>query len=419
MEKLLQYVWRHKLFPLGDLTTTDGFPLEVIDPGQQNTDAGPDFFNAKIKINGTLWVGNVEVHLKSSFWYSHHHHTDKNYNNVVLHVAEIIDTDVQTEAGDYLPQLCLTIPPALKENYTELLNADRYPPCYKIIPNLSNLMVHSWMSVLQTERLEEKTQRIINIVNRCAGDWEKAYFVTVCRNFGFGINAEAFEQYAINFPLNEVAHHKDDIFQVEAFFLGQSGLLGRLSGDYVERLKTEYTYLRHKFSVEPEPPEIWKFLRLRPNNFPYIRISQLANLYFEGKMGLSQLLDCQTLKDVKKLYTTHASPLFNNEKKLSASSAEILIINTAVPMLFAYGRHVGKSEFCDRAFTFLEQLKGENNHILTVWQECGLNVSTAGDSQALIQLKKEYCDKRDCLRCRIGYEFLKRRTQMSNLVTER
>ena len=411
MEKLLQYVWRHRLFPLGDLTTTDGFPLEVIDPGQQNTDAGPDFFNAKIKINGTLWVGNVEVHLKSSLWYAHNHHTDKNYNNVVLHVAEVIDTDVQTEAGDYPPQLCLTIPPALKDNYIELLNADRYPPCYKIIPSLTSLMVHSWMSVLQTERLEEKTKRIFNIVERCAGDWERTYFVTLCRNFGFGINSDAFERYAIDFPLSSVAHHRDDMFQVEAIFLGQSGLLDRLDGDYAERLKKEYTYLRHKFSLTPENAEMWRFLRLRPNNFPYVRISQLANLYYEGRTGLSQLLECGSLKEVRALYATHATPVLDGGKHLSASSIDVLIINTAVPILFAYGRHKGKNDYCERALTFLDEMKGEKNHILTTWQECGLDVRTAGDSQALIQLKKEYCDKKDCLRCRIGYEFLKGRQQ--------
>ena len=407
MEKLLQYVWKHKLFPLKEQMSTDGKRLEIIDPGLQNTDAGPDFFNAKIKIDGMLWVGNVEIHDKSSFWYQHGHHKDANYNNVILHVAEEIDADVTTEEGNTITQFQLCVPERLRFDYEELLRTDKYPPCYRIIPQLQPVVVHSWMSALQTERLEEKTLRIAAIAERCVGDWEKAYFVTLSRNFGFGVNGDAFEQWAMSIPLSNLAHHCDDLFQIEAIFMGQASLLDRIEGDYAMRLKKEYAYLQHKFTLTPISSRLWKFLRLRPNNFPYVRISQLANLYCEGRTTLSKLIECKDVKSLRELYDTKATALCEEAKKLSISSKDVIIINTAIPMLFAYGRHKGNAELCTRALNLLDQLKAERNHIVTMWQECGLNVSNAGDSQALIQLKNKYCDKKDCLRCRIGYEYLK------------
>ena len=407
MEKLLQYVWKHKLFPLGEMTCSNGARLEVIDVGLQNTNAGPDFFNAKVKIDGTMWVGNIEVHDKSSLWYQHGHHTDKNYNNVVLHVAEEIDSEVTTEAGETLPQYQLSIPEHLKQNYEELISTDKYPPCYKAIPTLPRLLVHSWMSALQTERLEDKTRRIADIANRCTGDWEKAYFVTLSRNFGFSINGEAFEHWAMGIPLSSLAHHCDDLFQVEAIFMGQAGLIDRIGNDFADRLRKEYTYLRHKFSMQPMDPQLWKYLRLRPSNFPHVRISQLATLYYEGRATLSRLIECEDVKQLRNLYETKTTDWCDCGKKMSVSSKDVIIINTAIPMLFAYGKHKGNAELCAKAFSLYEQLKAEDNHIVTMWKECGLEVSDAGDSQALIQLKKEYCDKKDCLRCRIGFEYLR------------
>ena len=225
MEVLLHYCWKHKLFPLKELETTDGQAVEVIDPGLHNRHAGPDFFNAKVKINGTLWVGNVEIHERSGDWYLHGHDHDPAYDNVVLHVASVIDRDVKTAAGNYLPQLQLDVPPQVKDHYEELLNEDQYPPCYRIIPDLTRLTVHSWMSALQTERLEQKTEAICQRVERCEGSWEAGYFVTLARNYGFGVNSEAFEQWAYHVPLGSVAHHRDDLFQIEAIFMGQAGLL--------------------------------------------------------------------------------------------------------------------------------------------------------------------------------------------------
>ncbi len=431
MEQLLHYVWKHKLFPLHELLTTDGRSVEVIDPGLHNQHAGPDFFNAKVKINGMLWVGNIEIHDRASFWFAHHHDTDEAYNNVVLHVVGVADAVAITQRGDQLPTLVLQVPEHLATQYHELLSADHYPPCYRIIPSLPRIVVHAWMSALETERLEQKTQAIRQRAERANGSWETAYFATLARNFGFGINNEAFETWAQTIPLHCVDHHRDDLFQVEAIFLGQAGLLNpeaiperyrqqALSEGYFARLRNEYLYLAHKFALKPMNHKLWRFLRLRPQNFPHIRIAQLANLYYSRKASLSQITDCQTTKQLLQALATEVTPYWQthytfgsespkSEKKLSAASLNLLLINTAIPMLFAYGRHRSNETLCNRAFDFLEELKAEENHITRMWKECGLPVDTAGDSQALIQLKNQYCDRKDCLRCRIGYEYLRKR----------
>ncbi len=430
MERLLHYVWKHKLFPLKELTTTDGEVVEVIDVGLHNHDAGPDFFNAKVKIGDTLWVGNVEIHSKSSDWYMHGHAQDSAYDNVVLHIAEDVDKDVVASNGVRVRQMQLSVPQAIKDGYEELLSVDHYPPCYKIIPDLSNLLVHSWMAALQMERLEQKTRAIAERARLMNGSWEDAYFMTLARNYGFGINGDTFELWASHVGLSCVAHHRDDIFQIEALFMGQAGLLdiaavpekyreAALQDEYFVRMQNEYRYLAHKFSLVPMDYKQWRFLRLRPQNFPHIRLSQLATLYFERKAGLSALLGCESVDAIAEIMKTHVTPYwethyaFGSEsmpttKFLSPFSINLLLINTAIPVLFAYGRHSMNDALCERAMLFLEQLKAENNHIVRMWKECGLTVQTAGDSQALIQLKKEYCDKKECLRCRIGYEYLKR-----------
>jgi len=429
MELLLHYCWKHKMWPLQGLETTDGRVVEVLDPGLHNHNAGPDFFNAKLKIGGTLWVGNVEIHDKSGDWYLHGHDKDAHYNNVVLHVVEMADREVQTQEGNFVPQMVLKVPDNVRENYEELLRTDAYPPCYRIIPKLTPLLVHSWMAALQTERLEQKTVAIAERAQKAGGSWEDAYFITLARNYGFGINGDAFEEWARHIPLQAVGKHRDNLFQIEAIFLGQAGLLeldaiperyqkDALNEGYFAKLRNEYQYLAHKFSLQPMDHHRWRFLRLRPQNFPHIRISQLANLYYQQHAGLSQLIACQDMVALSECLQTQVTPYwethytFGSEsirltKRLSPSSIQLLIINTCIPMLFAYGRHSSREELCDRAFDFLEQLKAEQNHIIRMWQECGLEVKTAGDSQALIQLKREYCDRKDCLRCRIGYEYLR------------
>lgn len=421
MEQLLHYVWKHKIFPLKELKTTTGQQVEVIDTGLANTDAGPDFFNAKLKLDGVLWIGNIEIHERSSDWFKHGHHADAGYNSVILHIASEIDTEISRSNGERIPQIQLICPEAVRTNYKELLETDSYPPCYRIIPSLPPFTAHSWMTALQMERFEQKATLLNERLKRCQGNWEDAFFITLARNFGFGLNGDAFETWAHRLPFRAVDKHRNDLFQIEAIFFGQAGILEDSDGDgYYLRLKKEYTYLQHKFGLIPMDASLWRFLRLRPANFPHIRIAQLACLYHRAYGLLSRIMETETLQGVRDIlkggtseyWLTHytfggSSP--SRPKTLSNTSLDLLIINTVVTFLYAYGLHKGNRVLCARAGSFLEELKAENNYITRMWEQCGMKASNAADSQALIQLKKEYCDKRKCLYCRIGYEYLKRK----------
>lgn len=420
MEQLLHYVWKHKIFPLKELKTTTGQQVEVIDTGLANTDAGPDFFNAKLKLDGVLWIGNIEIHERSSDWFKHGHHADAGYNSVILHIASEIDTEISRSNGERIPQIQLICPEAVRTNYKELLETDSYPPCYRIIPSLPPFTAHSWMTALQMERFEQKATLLNERLKRCQGNWEDAFFITLARNFGFGLNGDAFETWAHRLPFRAVDKHRNDLFQIEAIFFGQAGILEDSDGDgYYLRLKKEYTYLQHKFGLIPMDASLWRFLRLRPANFPHIRIAQLACLYHRAYGLLSRIMETETLQGVRDIlkggtseyWLTHytfggSSP--SRPKTLSNTSLDLLIINTVVTFLYAYGLHKGNRVLCARAGSFLEELKAENNYITRMWEQCGMKTSNAADSQALIQLKKEYCDKKKCLYCRIGYEYLKR-----------
>lgn len=420
MEQLLHYVWKHKIFPLKELKTTTGQQVEVIDTGLANTDAGPDFFNAKLKLDGVLWIGNIEIHERSSDWFKHGHHADAGYNSVILHIASEIDTEISRSNGERIPQIQLICPEAVRTNYKELLETDSYPPCYRIIPSLPPFTAHSWMTALQMERFEQKATLLNERLKRCQGNWEDAFFITLARNFGFGLNGDAFETWAHRLPFRAVDKHRNDLFQIEAIFFGQAGILEDSDGDgYYLRLKKEYTYLQHKFGLIPMDASLWRFLRLRPANFPHIRIAQLACLYHRAYGLLSRIMETETLQGVRDIlkggtseyWLTHytfggSSP--SRPKTLSNTSLDLLIINTVVTFLYAYGLHKGNRVLCARADSFLEELKAENNYITRMWEQCGMKASNAADSQALIQLKKEYCDKKKCLYCRIGYEYLKR-----------
>ena len=421
MEQLLHYVWKHKIFSLKELKTTTGQQVEVIDTGLANTDAGPDFFNAKLKLDGVLWIGNIEIHERSSDWFKHGHHADAGYNSVILHIASEIDTEISRSNGERIPQIQLICPEAVRTNYKELLETDSYPPCYRIIPSLSPFTAHSWMTALQMERFEQKATLLNERLKRCQGNWEDAFFITLARNFGFGLNGDAFETWAHQLPFRAVDKHRNDLFQIEAIFFGQAGILEDSDGDgYYLRLKKEYTYLQHKFGLIPMDASLWRFLRLRPANFPHIRIAQLACLYHRAYGLLSRIMETETLQGVRDIlkggtseyWLTHytfggSSP--SRPKTLSNTSLDLLIINTVVTFLYAYGLHKGNRVLCARAGSFLEELKAENNYITRMWEQCGMKASNAADSQALIQLKKEYCDKKKCLYCRIGYEYLKRK----------
>ena len=411
MERLLHYVWKHKILPLKPLTTEDGQELEVIDPGLHNHNQGPDFFNAKIRLGGTVWAGNVEVHLRSSDWYRHSHNSDPAYNSVILHVVGEIDGEVKTQEGKTLPQVQLDIPQSIRLRYEELCKTEDYPRCHRIIPSISAMKAHQWMDALLVERLKERSELVAARAERTGGDWERATFVTLSRSFGFGLNGDAFERWAMRIPLSAAGKHRDNLFQIEALFLGMAGLIAEVQAvrgeQEVLRLQQEFEFLKHKFSLgDPMEKADWRFLRTRPRNFPFMRILQIAELYHSGRAQMSKLLEAKSVEELQKCLEV---------KGMTAASRRLLIINTVVPLLFAYGRHISDEEICQRACRLLEELPAENNYILRQWKECGLEVGTAADSQALIQLKRQYCDRIDCLRCRFGYEYLKGSSQTTHV----
>ena len=425
MEHLLHYLWKHKIFPLQELRTTDGQRVEVIDPGLPNTDAGPDFFNAKLKLDGVLWVGNVELHDRSSLWMKHGHSSDEAYDNIILHVVGEADCPVCRRDGQPVPQLVLTCPDDVARRYDELRRSEIHPLCYSILSSLPRLTVHSWLSALQVERFERKARDIRARLEAYGNHWEDVFFVTLARNYGFGLNGDAFEAWARLIPFRAVDKHRDNLFQVEAFFLGMAGLLDEEcdadEDDYRLRLREEFHYLRQKFSLPaPLNPSRWKLLRQRPGGFPYVRLAQLADLYHRGQALFSRVMEARTADELRELLAVGTSPYWEEHftfgrtsvrrsKRMGRGALDLVIINTIVPFLYAYGQHRQEESLCERATMLLETLKAEDNYITRMWSGAGLPVSTAADSQALVQLQKEYCDRKDCLRCRFGYEFLKRK----------
>lgn len=424
MEILLHFTWKHRLCPT-PLLTTDGEEVEVIDPGLHNHDSGPDFLNARLKINGMSWAGSVEVHDRASDWYRHRHDKDTAYDNTILHVVGVYDTEILTSSGRKVPQVVVPVPEVIERNYAELQQEEHYPPCYRIIPDLPELTKHAWLSSLTTERLQQKTERIRDYLRLTGGDWERAFFIALARNFGFGVNAEAFEAWAMTIEPSQIGKHRDDLLQVEAFFFGQAGLLDNISPEhaddpYVKLLQREYAFLRNKFSLHPIASTRWKFLRMRPQNFPHIRLAQFARLYHEGNADFSKLLTQPDADRLREMFTvapsdywqkhyTFSAPSPKSIKTLRTDTIDLLLINAVAPLLFAYGRDRMDESLCNRAFDLLEGIRAENNHITRTWAEVSIRAANAADSQALIQLKTAYCDRRDCLRCRFGAEYLRRR----------
>lgn len=431
MEDLVRYVWKHRLFPLTPLQTTDGQPIEVLHPGMENRNDGPDFFNAKVKIDGTLWVGNVEIHGKASDWMIHGHNTNKRYDSVVLHVASVVDCNIARTDGTSIPQLQLQVPEHVRNNYDELRKTEHYPPCYRVIPELSNLTIHSYLSSLLYERLDMRASQIAGRYEAHDKNWDDALFSTLARNFGFGTNGDAFDEWAQRMPFRAVDKHADNLLQVEALFFGQAGLLEEESvptyyqdalakDGYFQSLRREYAFLSHKFDLKPMDYTAWRLLGMRPANFPHVRLAQLATLYHERRISVSHLMNAAGRTALTELlrvgtseyWDTHyvfaSTATIPTKKRITDNAVTLLLINSIAPFYYSYGRRKDSEQHCEQAVALLEQLKAENNYIIRGWSDCGILVKNAADSQALIQLKKQYCDRRDCLRCRIGYEYLKR-----------
>ena len=417
-ESILHYVWQHKLFTAQQLVTTEGEPVDVIDVGKHNTDAGPDFFNAKIRIGETLWAGNVEIHARSTDWHRHSHHSDKAYNSVILHVVSEVDGEIFRADGAKIPQLVLVYPKHIAENYDRLITEQKWIACEDKIAAVPGIVIESWKNALLTERLEQKMQAITTLLTESNQHWEEAFYITLARNFGFGTNSQAFESLAKSVPLSVLGKHKDQLLQLEAVLFGQAGLLtDEATDEYAARLKQEYSFMKAKFGLQPINASQWKLLRLRPDNFPHVRIAQFASLIHTSSKLFSKIVDQPEMEYLRSMFVCEPSDywkrhyLFSHEspvrdKKLGTQSINVLLINTVVPFLFCYAQQKNNQTLKDKALQLLEQLPSERNAIITAWQKLGINSASAYDSQALLQLKKQYCDDKKCLRCRIGHKVL-------------
>jgi len=417
-ESILHYVWQNRLFTAHDLKTTVGEKLEIIDVGRNNTDAGPDFFNAKIRIGETLWAGNVEIHTLSSDWYKHNHQSDKRYDSIILHVVTHADGIVCRADGQPIAQFELKYPQQIDTNYDRLFSEQKWIPCSDKINLVPSIFVQSWKSALLSERLEQKMNSIETLLNENNQHWEEAFYITLARNFGFGTNNQAFESLAKSISLAVLGKHKDNITQLEALLFGQAGLLDQEKQDeYSIKLKKEYDFLQVKYDLHPINGSQWKLLRLRPDNFPYVRIAQFAALIHTSTKLFSKILDHPNIETLRKLFENepsaywNSSYLFGNKskthvKKLGALSIDGILINTVVPFLFCYGYHKNNDDLKNRAIQLLEDIPAERNSIINGWLELGVKTENAYDSQALIQLKRQYCNEKKCLRCRIGHKVL-------------
>lgn len=420
MEKLMQYVWKHRLWRSEDMVTNTGKKVRVVDPGLLNTDAGPDFFNAKIEIDGHMWVGNVEMHYRATDWKRHRHDSDKAYDSVILHVVAKDDAPVRRTNGELIPQLVLEVSPQFNADYASLVGATIEVPCATKIKQVPHLTIVEWVESLAFERLHGKVERIHQLLDSFNGSWEDVCYVTLARNFGFGINNDAFERLARRTPLRLLGKHSDSVLQIEALLFGQAGMLDaqKLGMDsYYNQLCTEYAFLSNKFQLTPMEKESWKLFRIRPQNFPYRRIAMLAQFIEGGFRMMNRILEAEGEKEMRALFEMELSGYWTkhytfgkpNERAtatLSRSSIDIILINTVAPLLYAYGELTGNYEMTDKAIKLLEDLRAESNSIVSHFVAYGIDCPDALTSQALVQLKREYCDARKCIYCKIGHHLL-------------
>ena len=420
MEKLMQYVWKHRLWRSEDMVTNTGKKVRVVDSGLLNTDAGPDFFNAKIEIDGHMWVGNVEMHYRATDWKRHHHDSDKAYDSVILHVVAKDDAPVRRTNGELIPQLVLEVSPQFNADYASLVGATIEVPCATKIKQVPHLTIVEWVEGLAFERLHGKVERIHQLLDSFNGSWEDVCYVTLARNFGFGINNDAFERLARRTPLRLLGKHSDSVLQIEALLFGQAGMLDAQKpgmDSYYNQLCTEYAFLSNKFQLTPMEKESWKLFRIRPQNFPYRRIAMLAQFIEGGFRMMNRILEAEGEKEMRALFEVELSGYWikhytfgkPNERAtatLSRSSTDIILINTVAPLLYAYGELTGNYEMTDKAIKLLEDLRAESNSIVSHFVAYGIDCPDALTSQALVQLKREYCDARKCIYCKIGHHLL-------------
>lgn len=420
-ESFLHFLWRWRRFDAQTLRTTDGQSLEILHPGEWNGHAGPDFFNARVRIGDTIWAGNVEMHLRASEWMLHRHSTDAAYNNVVLHVVLEEDQPVARASGERIPCLELKgrIPPKILENYQRLEHERAWIPCRQFFKDIPGIVRLNWLDRLLVERLEQKTAAVAEMLAATGNHWEEAFYRLLARNFGLKVNAEPFETLARSLPLLILAKHKNDVKQTEALLFGQAGMLdGAFKDEWPKALAQEYRFLKHKYDLMPMAFSQWKFLRLRPANFPTVRLAQFVALVHQSAHLFSKILEAKNLRELENLFDvqpgeywlTHFQfdkPSVRRPKNTGRDFVHLLIINTIAPFLFHYGKMRELEAFQKRALSLLEELPPEANAIVDGWAELGVQARHAYQTQALIHLKTRYCDAKRCLECAMGNAILK------------
>ncbi len=420
-EQFLHYIWKMKLLNSTDLTTTSGEKIEIVSAGEYNTDAGPDFCNAKIRIGETLWAGNVEIHLKSSDWHKHSHSNDSAYDNVILHCVFEADDEIKNSSGKLIP--CLEMKgkfnPKIYLNYSSLMNSATWIPCERQLKSVDSFTITSWLERLAIERIQTKTDAIKSALLQNQNNWEETFYQFLSRNFGTKVNAEPFEWLAKSLPVNILAKHKNNLLQLESLLFGTAGLLeDNFSEPYPLQLKKEFAFLKKKYSLSPMDKSLWKFLRLRPVNFPTVRIAQLASLIFQSSHLFSKIIETKSLKEIEKLFSVSPSEFWlihftfkkqspAKQKALGKNFIHLLTINTIIPFIFIYGKWKDEEKYVSYALELLEEIPSEKNAILSRWKEAGIKSTNALTSQSLLQLKNNYCNKRRCLECAIGNKLLR------------
>lgn len=420
-EEFLHHIWKFRLFNQLGLQTTTGEKIEILKVGNHNFDAGPDFFNAQVRIGNTLWAGNVEIHTHASDWKKHSHQHDKSYDNILLHVVFNADEQIYRASGEKIPTVELNekIEKKIIQNYLNLKSNNNPIPCEKQIGRVPPLIINNTLDKLILERLERKSTSISDNLKINHNNWKETFYQYLARNFGFKTNAEPFELLAKSLPSNYLSKHKNSLIQIEAMLFGQSGLLDQHFEDkYLQSLQNEYVFLKQKLNLQSVDAHLWKFLRLRPVNFPTIRIAQFAKLIYTSTHLFSQIIETENLEKLKILMNVSVSEYWQThyvfdkispvaQKQLGNESVNNIIINTVVPFLFVYGKQKDEIKYIERGLKFLEQTTGENNSIIKKWNSLKLPVKTAYSTQALLQLKNEYCNHKKCLSCNIGNYLLK------------
>jgi len=420
-EEFLHHIWKFRLFDQLELATTNNEKIEIVKAGEHNFDAGPDFFNARIKVGETLWAGNVEVHINASDWKKHNHQRDKAYDNIILHVVNNADEKLFRSSGEEIPTIEIKqrISERLYDNYRYFKTAPDRIPCAKQISGVPSLIVNNTLDKLLLERLARKSQAIMSSLALNNNNWEETFYQLMARNFGFRTNAEPFMLLAKSLPSTVLAKHKNSLLQVEALLFGQAGMLDEhLDDQYGISLQNEYVFLRQKFRLQPIERHLWKFLRLRPLNFPSIRIAQFANLVFNSSHLFSKMLEAKSLSGLRALLDVSVSGYWETHytfgrqtakrtKRLGEDGVNNILINTIVPFLFVYGKQKADERYVERALLFLEGIPGEHNAVTSAWEELGLPVKNAYSTQSLLQLRTEYCNQKKCLSCSIGTYLIK------------